>query len=140
MAEWRTRLLNDLWLARTIVTLTIATILIASLIEFNARRHATAVARALLESEDPADMAQLKAILQRAGATAKVLAATPVPLNRATADRDIEYLPGAFPAEPGVPAAKPASAAPLGPNEKCVDGVRVRRIPGGWEQVSKDGC
>ena len=138
MADWRARLFNDLWLARTIVTLTIATVLIAGLIEFNARRQAVAVARALLESDDPADIAQLKAILQRAQATATVRAATPVPLNRATADRDIEYLPGAFPAERAT--APPASTAPLGPNEKCVDGVRVRRIPGGWEQVNKDGC
>lgn len=143
MSGWRTNLINDIWLARAIVILTIASILVASLIEFQSRRQAVAIAHELLQPGDPAQQARVQAILQRAGATATVLPATPVPLSRTTADQDIEYLPGAFPSEHRISSERgqhPASMAPLGPNEKCVDGVRVRRIPGGWEQVNKDGC
>ncbi|PZO64696.1 MAG: hypothetical protein DI635_05055 [Pseudoxanthomonas suwonensis] len=124
MSPLHQRIANDQWLARAIILLVIAAVLVAGLIEFSQRRSAAAIARELARL--PADNAQ--AALP--GAAATVLAPQPAVLDRTNADHDIDYLPGAFDGE----------NRPLAPGERCIQGLLFRRIPGGWEQIVGRKC
>lgn len=124
MSPLHQRIANDQWLARAIILLVIAAVLVAGLIEFSQRRSAAAIARELARL--PADNAQ--AALP--GAAATVLAPQPAVLDRTNADHDIDYLPGAFDGE----------NRPLAPGERCIQGLLFRRIPGGWEQIAGRKC
>lgn len=123
------RILNDPGLARAIIAMAVGAILIASLIEFRARREAAAIARELQAL--PAAPAQPPAgQTLAAGGSAIVLQPQAAVLDRTNADQDIEYLPGAFDGED----------RPLAPGERCIRGHLFRQIPGGWEQIPKRKC
>lgn len=122
------RIANDQWLARAIILLVVAAVLIAALIEFSKRRGAAAIAREL--ARVPAETTQQPALPSPPGAEAVVMAPQAAVLDRTNADHDIEYLPGAFEGE----------NRPLAPGERCIQGMLFRRIPGGWEQIAGRKC